>query len=179
MGLDAANNVYFAIVVGDEIIIKIIGPHLDLDFPLAETGLVQGDPDLATNYEAVTYVSFTQFDESAPEEAGKSTSPATPGPLRHPGERLAQSSGRFRSEARPRSNGLSPPCLDAEDRGGDPGDGPLLGAGHTHAGARRRGFGEYPAIRVDEQEVVHLVYSRDNDIYYNNNRAEGSRARSP
>jgi len=167
-GLDVANNAYIATVIDEKIKVRIIGPDLDVDVPVEATGLAQGDPDFATNSSGITFLSFSQLDELDQGRDVYLTDNQGGG-------------GKFRAPqnvSRSRTDEYAPRLV--LDQSGQPhlawaqsvdeltrvmywsralGDAPPIAAAQ----------GDYPHLYVDSKDVVHLVYSRQNDIYYNNN----------
>src|SRR4030095_9482785 len=67
-GIDVANNAYIATVSDEKILVKIIGPDLDAQVPVAIQGLGQGDPDFATSSSGITHMTFSQIDAEAIDE---------------------------------------------------------------------------------------------------------------
>ena len=175
-GLDVANNAYIAMVIDERIKVKIIGPALDIDVPLAADGLGQGDPDFATTSSGITYMSFIQLNENTPGEGseiyltdnqgggGGFHAPTNVSNNRaddyaprlvldqknHPHLAWAQRVGDLESRVLYLNTGLG---------NAGPGGGTPIPAA----------VGDYPHLFVDDKGVVHLVYSRKKDLFYNNN----------
>ncbi len=169
MGLDAANNAYISSVVDERIRVKVIGPDLELDVPIAALGLGQGDPDFATNALGTTFLVFSQLD--SPSSEGREVY------LSHNG------GGQFSeplSVTRNRVDDYAPRV--ALDTNGDPHIAWAQRVGETFRVMYASvlldqateplfvALGDYPQIYVDEQGIAHLAYSRGNDIVYNSNK---------
>jgi len=166
-GIDVANNAYIASVIGERIGIRVIGPDLDVAVPMEGSGTGQGDPDFATTPGGKTYLSFSQQAELG---QGREIFLTWNG------------SAGFLEPVNVSKNGVddSAPKLVLDDLGrphivwaqsiqdeprvmywreSPPGESPVEAAPLV--------IGDYPAIFVDSAGDVHLVYSRDNDLYYN------------
>jgi len=169
MGIDSANNAYFAFVIDERIHVKVIGPNLDLDVPIAATGLGQGDPDFATNILGTTYLVFSQVDNPDGTEGREIYL-------------TSNSGGQFGDAiniSKSRVDDYAPRI--ALDAAGDPHVVWAQRVGETsrvfHAAVRPDGpvapvlvaLGDYPQVFVDEQGTAHVVYSRGNDLIYNSN----------
>jgi PKD repeat protein len=176
-GIDVANNAYIASVVGERIIMKGIGPGFSVQVPIPVGGLGQGDPDLATNTSGHTYLSFSQLDENAPGEGReiyytRNTGSGFQAPINISRSRLDDSASRLALDfhGKPHVTWVQRVQEDTPDGiqegtqvmywrfGMTEKEPPLVVA-----------RGDYPAIFVDAVDVVHVVYSRANDLWYNNN----------
>lgn len=169
-GLDIANNAYIASVIEEKIRVKIIGPALDAEVPIAANGLGQGDPDFATTSSGITYMSFSQLDENTPGEGREVYLTDNQGgggqfkaPINISKSRVDDYASRLVLDQQSR------PHLAWVQRIGEQtrvmywsqalGDSPPIPAAQ----------GDYPHLFVDERGIVHLVYSRQNDLFYNSN----------
>src|SRR5688572_503559 len=162
-GIDVANNAYISSVKDEKISVRIVGPDLDVEAPIQATGPGQGDPDFATTSSGITYMSFSQLDD---ETAGSGREVFL---THNPG-------GGFRTPLNISQNRVDDyaPRL-VLDSGGQP---HLVWAQRiqeeTSVMYWRMGYetpvtvaqGDYPALFVDGSGVVHVAYSRANDIYY-------------
>ncbi|HVR75848.1 MAG TPA: PKD domain-containing protein [Planctomycetota bacterium] len=169
-GLDLANNAYISSVMGEKILVKIIGPSLDVDIPLEAAGLGQADPDFATSSRGVTYMSFSQLNESAAGEgrdiyltdnegAGGTFKP----PVKVASNRADDHAPRLVLDENGRPHLAWAQQVGETSQvlywnGNLPGKVPLV-----------VGPGDYPHLFIDREKRVHLVYSKANDIHYNNN----------
>jgi PKD repeat protein len=163
--VDLASQAYVASIVDDRLAVRIISADRQFDLELKDTGVRQGEPDFAANSLGVTYMVYTQFAEAG--GGGREIL-------------LADNiGGLFTEPLNVSSNGvddLSPRIA-------------LDSAGAPHVTWVQRivtisqilywtpglaepmlvGSGDRPLIYVDTQDVVHLVYTRDNDLLHNNN----------
>ena len=171
-GIDIANNAYISSVKSEKISVRIVGPGLDVEAPIQAAGAGQGDPDFATTSSGITYMSFSQLDAETPGGGREVFLTHNPG-------------GGFRTPvniSQNRVDDYAPRLL--LDSGGQP---HLVWAQRIQEEARvmywRMGYdapitvaqGDYPALFVDGAGVVHVAYSRSNDIYYMSNSGSAFR----
>lgn len=166
-GIDVANNAYIACVVDERIQLKIIGPDLDVDIPIETGGLAQGDPDFATNVRFDTYMCYSQLDDSPADQGREIYLVRLVGGHLLPGVNISRNRvDDFAPRVTLASDG-TPHVVWTQGEGKQsrvmywnetlpPGDALLVA------------IGEYPSIDVDEGGLVHFVYSRGNDVWYNN-----------
>ena len=165
MEVDLASNAYAGSIVDDRLAVRVISADRQFDLEFQDPGVRQGEPDFAANSLGVTYMVYTQVAEVG--GGGREIL-------------LADNVGGFFTEPFNISNNgvddLSPRIA-------------LDSAGAPHVTWVQRivtisqilywtpgiaepllvGSGDRPLIYVDTQDVVHLVYARDNDLLHNNN----------
>lgn len=171
IGLDIANNAYISSVINEKIKVKIIGPALDVDIPVASDGLGQADPDFANTPSGVTYMCFSQINESTPGEGREiylTNNQGGGGKFHDPVNVSKTRAGEY--APRLVLDRLSQAHLVWAQRVGEEQPRVMylntgLGGGAPVAVVQ----GDYPHLFVHQNGVVHLVYSRLNDLYYNNN----------
>jgi hypothetical protein len=177
-GIDVANNAYIAIVAEERITLKGIGPGFAVNVPIPAGGLGQGDPDLATNTSGHTYLSFSQLDEdAAPGEGREIYYTRNPGsgfqtPINISRSRADDSASRLTLDFHGKPHITWVQRVQEETPDGTQ-EGTQVMYWHYGMGEDEPALvvakGDYPAIFVDSKDVVHLVYSRANDLWYNNN----------
>jgi hypothetical protein len=171
MGLDAANNAYISSVIGEKIRVKVIGPDLELEVPIAATGLGQGDPDFETSSTGQTFMTFSQLDASQAGEGREIYITHNGGGAFQIPEALIHN--RVDDYApRVSLDALGEPHVVWAERVGETSH--VLYAKWTEEGGATDpapvSDGDDPQIFVDDKDVVHVLYSRANDLLYNNNR---------
>ncbi|HVR75847.1 MAG TPA: PKD domain-containing protein [Planctomycetota bacterium] len=168
-GLDLANNAYISSVIDERIRVKIIGPDIDSNLSIAALGLGQADPDFATSSAGITYMTFSQLDDN-PSVEGKDiylTDNRPVGgfalPVKISTNRLDDHAPRLALDfsSRPhlawaQGEGNQTRVMYWNDR--LPGKEPVSVAS-----------GDYPHLHITEDGVVHLVYTREQELYYNSN----------
>ncbi len=173
-GLDLANNAYISSVIREKIQVKIIGPGLDAVVPVVAAGLGQGDPDFATTVRGITYMSFSQLDEATPGEGREIYLTNNEGgggqfkvPLRVTRNRSDDYAPRLVLDQ------ASVPHLvwaQAVDQQLQQARVMYWNLGFGDQEPVQAETGDYPHLDVDDAGIVHLVYSRDNDLFYNNSQ---------
>jgi PKD repeat protein len=167
-GIDVANNAYIASVIGERIVIRVIGPDLDVAVPMEGSGAGQGDPDFATTPGGKTFLSFSQQADGAGE--GREILLTWNGsagflePHNVSNNRVDDSAPKLVLDDLGRPHIVWAQRIQEETRvmywrDSSPGESPVEAAPVA--------VGDYPAIFVDSAGDVHLVYSRENDLYYN------------
>jgi PKD repeat protein len=175
IGLDSVNNAYIATVVDERIVVKIIGPSMDEEVPIPESGLGQGDPDFATSYGFATYLSFSQINEESIEEGREIYVTNNRGgggfktPVNVSRSRVDDSASRLVLDM----TGNGGPHIAWVRRLGEQSQVMYWNEGLPASEPVMVAAGDFPTLYADKQKVAHLVYSRDNDLFYINN-AEGS-----
>src|SRR2546426_2393019 len=165
-GIDLVNNAYIACVVDERIQLKIIGPDLDVDIPIETGGLAQGDPDFATNVRFDTYMCFSQLDEG---DVGREVYIVQMvGGHLLPAKNISRKPGAddFAPRVSLASDGT--PHVVWAQRVGEQTRVMYWNAGLPNQEAVFVALGDYPALDVDEGGLVHFVYARGNDLWYNN-----------
>lgn len=168
-GLDLANNAYISSVIDERIRVKIIGPDIDSNLPIAALGLGQGDPDFATSSAGITYLTFSQLDDSPAMEGREIylTDNRPVGgfalPVKVSTNRLDDYAPRLALDFSSKPHLAWAQGEEAQTRvmylnGKLPSKEPVPVA-----------LGDYPHLHVTEDGIVHLVYSRQNDLFYNSN----------
>ena len=171
LGIDSANNAYIVSVVDDELRVHLIGADLDVELEIPATGLGQGEPSIVNSSRGETYICFSQLDIDAG-DAGRDIF------------LLNNGGGRF-----------SEPVQLSTNRVDDFGPSMVLdGAGLPHLVWTRDlvdttriiywspvgenltggvevevGEGVYPSVFVDATGAAHIVFTRENDVYYVSN----------
>ena len=168
-GLDVANNAYIAYVIDERIAIRVIGPDLDVAVPMEGSGTGQGDPDFATTSGGKTYLSFSQQEEGGSGEGREifltwNGSGGFLEPVNVSKNRVDDSAPKLVLDDLGRPHIIWAQRIQEETRvmywrETSPGESPVEAAPVA--------MGDYPAIFVDSAGDVHLVYSRENDLYYN------------
>ena len=157
----------------ETVLIRIVNSRGEVDVEVG-AGISQGDPDFATNALGVTFLTFAQTKEGAPTGEGREI---------YLGDNRGQAFSGADNVSNNRVDEYAPRI--ALGRDGEP---HLAWAQQTSEGTRVlywsddnerddanrpipmvAGFGDFPAIFVADDEVVHLVYTRDNDIFHNTN----------
>jgi PKD repeat protein len=164
-GIDVANNAYVACVVDERIQLKIIGANLDVDIPIPTGGLAQGDPDFATNVRFDTYMCFTQLDDA---DLGREIYLVQlVGGHLLPAKNISRNRvDEFAPRVSLASDGT--PHVVWAQRVGEQTRVMYWNASLPNQEAVFVALGDYPALDVDEAGLVHFVYSRGNDLWYNN-----------
>lgn len=170
MGLDLANNAYISSVIGEKIRIRILGPSVDVEAVIPGNGLGQGDPDFATNARADTYLVFSQLKEDSIGEGREIYLTHNVGgqfaePIAVTENRVDEFAPRMDMD----SDGI--PHLTWARRVGEDTRVLYMRWDPAEGGGEEAlvGEGDYPAVYVDNDDVVHLVYSRNHDLFYNTN----------
>jgi PKD repeat protein len=166
IGIDLGNRAYIACVIDERIVVRVIGPGINLEIPIGAEGLGQGDPDFATSSTGITHMIFSQLDSVSSGEGREIYYTRNAGGGFKPPRNISVS----------RVDDFAPRLV--LDREGQP---HVVYAQRVQTESRvmywNEGLeagvfavmGDYPSLFVDEAGIVHLIYMRDSDIYYNHN----------
>ena len=169
-GLDITNNAYISSVIHEKILVRIVGPSVDADVPVAPAGLGQGDPDFATTYTGLTYMSFSQLNDATPGEGREiylTDNNGGGGKFHDPVNVSVNRVDEYAPRLVLDSKGV--PHLAWAQKVGEETRVIYWNQSFGKEPPKVAAMGDYPHLFVDEAGTVHLVYSRDNDLLYNNN----------
>ncbi len=165
IGFDAANNAYIVSVVGGELRVDLVGPNLRTSLAIPSSGLEQGEPVIVNSSRGEAFVCFSQRDADAA-DSGRDIC------LTYNG------GGRFVEPVLLSDNRVDDFAPDLSlDAAGVPHLAWARALGettrivyydHETRESREVADGSYPSLWVDMSGVSHIVYTRDNDIYYVN-----------
>ncbi|HLU50051.1 MAG TPA: PKD domain-containing protein [Planctomycetota bacterium] len=171
LALDPANNVVLATVAGQHIQVDIIGPNLRVTREIGDASGPRSEPDLATNSLGVSFLVFVE--RSA---AGS----------RHDVWLVSNRGGQFRApvnvsldpsrdDRRPcvTTDNLGEPRIVWESTGIAASDVRVMYRGADQT-AREIARGARPALHVDLQNRAHVIYLRDDTIWYRHETVGGS-----
>ena len=166
-GIDIANNAYIASVVDEGIQLRIIGPGLDAGLPIESGGLAQGDPDFATNARFDTYMCFSQLNDSTTGEGREIYLTRLVGghlvkPINISKNRVDDFAPRLALDVQ------GAPHVTWAQRVGEESRVMYWDESLSNGEPVFVALADYPALYVDEGGTIHLVYSRGNDLWYNN-----------
>jgi len=170
MAFDLANNAYIVSVVDEKLRIDLVGPDLRASRELPGEATGQSQPSLVTGSVGDAFIAFAQNDTS---EFGIGRDIY----LTH------NAGGRFTDPEKISDSMLDEftPCI-AIDPGAEPHIAWVRSSGDSEVGvvvyfdhaknvrvdvAR----GEFPSLWVGPDRTAHLLYARDNDLYYTNNKS--------
>ncbi len=171
LGVDGANNVYIVSVVNEELVVDVIGPNLreTLELP-APTG-PQGSPDIISNSAGTTSIAFAQGSFLS-EEVGREI------------YLIDNNGGRFRSFTNLSRNAFDDfsPRVDLDIRGvphlvwisipsHDDDTHVVVYYNHDRGTRQEVAPGTQPDVAMDSKGAAHIVFLRDNDVFYVNNRS--------
>lgn len=166
MGIDVTHKAWIVSVVDQQLEVVVIGPDFRHTLEIPEAVRGQGDPNIVNTSSGGAFVSFTQPDTD-PHDTGREVFLA---------RSLAGEFGAPKNVSQNRVDDSTPRMvLDSE---GVPhlvwvrsfGDSTQV-VYYEHATEQQAvvAEGDYPHLFVERSGTVHVVYARDNDLYYNNN----------
>jgi PKD repeat protein len=170
LAFDLANNAYIVSVINEQLIVDLVGPDLRATLDIPGDGIGQGEPYVVTGAIGEAHIAFSQLD-------------TTPGAVGRDIYLVHNVGGSFVVPERVSNSGLDEfaPSLALDSSGVEHfawarglGESEATMVVYRHGGTGETvdvAMGGYPSIFVDNTGVVHLLYSRDNDLFYINNHS--------
>jgi len=166
VGVDLSFNAYVVWTAGQELFLDIIGVNSSTQVALTKPPLGTGDPTITTNYVGTTFIAFTQDD---PHMGGREVFLLDNfgGTFSRPAENLSRSIGDDYAPKMALDSSGQPHVVWAQRLGDKTWRVLYRAPGRAAAPVAS---GDYPAVAVEDNGTVHIVYSRGKDIFAIHNR---------
>jgi PKD repeat protein len=172
--LDTGNIAFVVSVVNEMLQVDLIGPNLRSTVELPDARPGQGEPSIVTSSLGLSWLVFSQTDPDPANLGREIFLTNNNGGSFRPPFNISKSRADDHAPRLALDNLGNPHVVWAQSLG-DSGDSRRIlhfvlpvsgGSGRTTEVAN----GSYPVLHVDPTRVVHVVYTRDNDLFYNHNR---------